>query len=102
DDDVQVRAESAKGLWEYEGDDLVGVLLRLLEDPEAIVRAEAALGLGRFLLRWELDDRDDALTAQAESALQRVATDENELAEVRGRAVEALGARAREWVRDLI
>ena len=30
DDDVQVRAESVKGLWEYEGDDLVGVLLRLL------------------------------------------------------------------------
>lgn len=102
DDDVQVRAESVKGLWEYEGDDLVGVLVRLLEDPEAIVRAEAALGLGRFLLRAELEGRDDALTDQAETALRRVALDESELVEVRGRAVEAIGVRTKEWVRDLI
>jgi HEAT repeat protein len=102
DDDVQVRAESAKGLWEYEGDDLVGVLLRLLGDPEAIVRAEAALGIGRFLLRAELEDRDDALTAQAETALRDVALDEDELVEVRGRAIEAIGARSKEWVHDLI
>ena len=102
DDDVQVRAESVKALWEHEEDELVLVLLRLLEDPEAIVRAEAALGLGRFLLRAELDGRDDALTTQAESALQRVALDESELTEVRGRAVESIGARSSEWVRDLI
>ncbi|HEU4615775.1 MAG TPA: HEAT repeat domain-containing protein [Kofleriaceae bacterium] len=85
DDDVQVRAESVKALWEHEEDELVLVLLRLLEDPEAIVRAEAALGLGRFLLRAELDGRD-----------------ESELTEVRGRAVESIGARSSEWVRDLI
>ena len=102
DDDVQVRAESVKGLWEYEGNDLVGVLTRLLRDPEALVRAEAALGLGRFLLRFELESRDDALAAQVETALRDVATDERELPEVRGRAIEALGARGAPWVRDLI
>ncbi len=55
DDDVQVRAESIKALWEYEEDGLIAILLRVLRDPEAIVRAEAALGLGRYLLRAELD-----------------------------------------------
>ena len=102
DDDVQVRAESVEGLWEYEGDDLVGVLLRLLKDREAIVRGAAALGLGRFLLRSELSARDDSLTEQAEVALRDVFNDESELNEVRGRSIEALGARGKEWVRELI
>jgi HEAT repeat protein len=102
DDDVQVRAESIKALWEYEGDELSAMLLKLLEDPEAIVRSEAALGLGRYILRAELDDQDDARTAEIAEALRRVAQDERELVEVRGRAIEALGARSQDWVRDLI
>jgi HEAT repeat protein len=78
------------------------VLLRLLRDPEAIVRGAASLGLGRFLLRSELAARDDAVTEQAEHALRDIFNDESELTEVRGRAIEALGARSKEWVRDLI
>jgi HEAT repeat protein len=102
DDDVQVRAQSVKALWEYEYDDLVPVLLRLLRDPEAIVRGEAALGLGRFLLRMEVLDRDDSLTEQIEGALRARYRDEAELMEVRGRALEALGVRGKDWVHDLI
>ena len=102
DDDVQVRADSIKALWEYEGDDLVTLLLRLLQDPEALVRAEAALGLGRFLMRAELDGRDDPRLGEMEAALRASAYDPTELVDVRGRAVEALGCRAHEWVRDLI
>jgi HEAT repeat protein len=102
DGDVQVRAESIKGLWEYEGDDLVAVLLRLLRDEEALVRAEAALGLGRFLLRSELERRDDRLARDAEEALRALADDPADIIEVRGRAVEALGVRSKPWVRDLI
>ena len=63
DDDVQVRSRSIQALWEYEGQDLIPVLLRLLRDPEALVRSEAALGLGRFLLRAELGDVELAETA---------------------------------------
>ena len=100
DDDVQVRAQSVKALWEY--DDLVSVLLRLLRDPEALVRGEAALGLGRFLLRMEVLDRDDALAQQIEGALRARYRDEAELIEVRGRALEALGVRGKDWVHDLI
>jgi HEAT repeat protein len=102
DDDVQVRAESIKALWEYEGADLVPILLRLLSDAEALVRSEAALGLGRFLLRAELHDTVDPRTAEIESALRAAYHDTQELAEVRGRALEALGVRAHEWVREMI
>lgn len=102
DDDVQVRSQSVKALWEYEYDDLVPVLLRLLRDPEAIVRGEAALGLGRFLLRMEVLDRDDALAQQIEGALRARYHDEAELTDVRGRSLEALGVRGKDWVHDLI
>jgi HEAT repeat protein len=103
DDDVQVRAESIKGLWEYEDEDLVPVLISMLRDPEAIVRAEAALALGRYLLRMELDGREDELTQEIESNLRSTVGDEmSEIAEVRGRALEALGVRGQDWVRDLI
>jgi HEAT repeat protein len=102
DDDVQVRAESIKALWEYEEPDLARLLLRLLKDPEAMVRAEAALGLGRYLLRAEVLDKEIAEIPDVEQALRDVAEDDVELAEVRGRAIEALGVRGHEWVRDLI
>ena len=102
DDDVQVRAESIKALWEYEGADLPPVLLRLLGDPEALVRSEAALGIGRFLLRAEVDDSSASQTDEMETALRGTVNDPAELAEVRGRALEALGVRSHEWVRELI
>ena len=102
DDDVQVRAQSIKALWEYEGVDLPPMLLRLLVDQEAIVRSEAALGLGRILLRAELSEADDPQIADIESSLRERVSDTAELAEVRGRALEALGVRDHEWVRELI
>lgn len=102
DDDVQVRADSIKALWEYDGADLPPVLLRLLSDQEALVRSEAALGLGRVLLRAELSDAGDTLIAEIEAALRATVNDLDEIEEVRGRALEALGVRAHEWVRALI
>lgn len=102
DDDVQVRTESIKALWDYEEPDLARVLLRLLKDPEAMVRAESALGLGRYLLRAELLEREIDVIPEIETALRVVANDELELPEVRGRAIEALGVRGHQWVRDLI
>ena len=102
DDDVQVRADSIKALWDFDGREIIGPLLTLLRDPEALVRADAALGLGRFLLRAELDGRDDARTRDIEDALRAVIADERELSEVRGRALEAAGARSKDWVRDAI
>ena len=102
DEDVQVRADSIKALWEYEGDDLPPVLMTLLRDPQAMVRSEAALGLGRFLLRAELDADEGPEAREWESGLRDLLHDHTELSDVRGRALEALGVRSHEWIRDEI
>lgn len=102
DPDVQVRAQSIKALWEHEEESLARRLIDLLSDQEALVRGEAALGLGQFLTRAELDDEDTALTNEIESALRGVYYDESQLVEVRGRALEALGIRSHDWVTEII
>ena len=102
DEDVQVRADSVKALWEYEGNDLPPVLLTLLRDPQAMVRSEAALGLGRFLLRAELDAHEPSDVPDWERGLRDLLHDDAELSDVRGRALEALGVRSHEWIRDEI
>ncbi|MBI5290223.1 MAG: HEAT repeat domain-containing protein [Chloroflexi bacterium] len=102
DPDVQVRAQSIKALWEYDGDDLARRLIQMLADPEALVRGEAAVALGLYLARAELNDTHAAVTGEIEDALRSVYYDEAQLVEVRGRALEALGIRSEEWVHDLI
>ena len=70
DPDVQVRAQSIKALWEHEAPELARKLVLLLDDPEALVRGEAALALGLFLTRAELAGQDEALAEQIEEALR--------------------------------
>jgi HEAT repeat protein len=102
DPDVQVRSQSIQSLWECESPDLAHRLIAMLHDAEALVRGEAALALGLFLTRAELNDAADAVTGEIEGALRSLYYDESQLVEVRGRAVEALGVRSLEWVHDLI
>jgi HEAT repeat protein len=103
DTDPDVRRAAVLGLGEHEGRDLIDPLTALLDnDPDAAVRAEAALALGRYVLQMEFDllRADDA--QRIEGALRRTITDPTETTEVRARALESLGARNEEWVRDLI
>jgi HEAT repeat protein len=103
DRDPDVRRDAIRGLWEYEGRDLIRALISLLEsDPDPAVRAEAALALGRFVLRAELGALRSASAERIEDALRRAIGDESEISEVRARALEALGARSEDWVRALI
>lgn len=103
DEDAQVRVEAVRGLWEYEGRDLIGPLLRLLrEDADARVRAEAALALGRFVLMYEYGNLRDRYFQEVEAALRRVLEDVTEVDEVRARALEAIGAHDAPWVRQAI
>lgn len=103
DEDAEVRREAIKGLWEYEGRDLIGPLLRLLEkDEEQEVRAEAALALGRYVLRWELGSLGERHARRVEAGLRQSLEDDLEEDEVRARALESIGAAPREWVRDAI
>jgi HEAT repeat protein len=103
DVDADVRQYAVKGLWEYEGNDLINPLIHLLEsDADPRVQAEAALSLGRFVLQAEFDILRAADAKHVETALRRIVGDAAEVAEVRGRALESIGARSGDWVRDLI
>jgi hypothetical protein len=103
DADPEVRAVAIRGLWEYEHRDLIEPLIHLLQsDDNAVVRAEAALALGRFVLQCELGFLRDRYFRQVEQALRRVIDDHGEDVEVRARALEAIGACSRPWVKRAI
>jgi HEAT repeat protein len=103
DVDPAVRRDAVRGLWEYEGAELIDRLAELLEsDADGGVRAEAALALGRFALKNELDELRKPDGERVDSALRKAVENESEAPEVRGRALESLGARSEPWVRDLI
>lgn len=103
DEEAGARRAAIRGLWEHEGRDLIDPLAGLLEgDGDAGVRAEAALALGRFVLQAELGRLPAAHAERVERALRRSVDDASEVSEVRGRALESLGALGRPWVSDLI
>ncbi|UCH86595.1 MAG: HEAT repeat domain-containing protein [Dehalococcoidia bacterium] len=103
DADPEVRAVAIRGLWEYEQRDLIERLIGLLQsDDSAFVRAEAALALGRFVLQCEFGSLPDRYFRQVEQALRRTIDDEGQELEVRGRALEAIGACSLPWVREAI
>lgn len=103
DYDADVRRQAIAGLWENEDQATFALLLEMLkEDNAAEVRAEAALALGRFVVEAEMGSLAPADSERVENALQLVIEDDAEEDEVRGRAIEALGARSEGWVTDLI
>ncbi len=103
DSETGVRRAAIQGLWEYEGRDLIDRLIALVDsDPDDAVRADAALGLGRFVVAAEFDGLPARQADRIDETLRRIFNDPTEPAEVRGRALESLGSRSEEWVGDLI
>ncbi len=103
DEDAEVRLEAVRGLWEYEGPNLIGPLLKMMEgDEDARVRAEASLALGRFVLLAEYGRLGNRDFEQVEAGLRRKVEDASEVAEVRGRALEAISTHDVAWVRQAI
>jgi HEAT repeat protein len=103
DPDAAVRIAAIRGLWEHTGRDLIPRLIALLHDDDnAAVRAEAALALGRWVMLGEFEEARPRDVETVTIALRRTATDPTEPPEVRGRAVESLGASSQPWARDLI
>ena len=103
DSDAEVRLGSARGLWEHEGSDLIESLVRVMKgDEDAAVRAESALGLGRFVLLFEEGRLRERHFREAEAGLREVISNKAEIEEVRARALEAMGPHDDAWVRQAI
>lgn len=103
DPDPEVRLGGVKGLWEHTDRDVISPLIDLLRtDPIPVVRAEAALALGRFVMLGEFDQARPSDVEAVTQALRETLTDPMEPVEVRSRAVEAIGASSQPWARDII
>ncbi len=103
DEDANVRRVSVLGLWEHEAPDVIGPLLRLLEqDEDAAVRAEAALALGRFVTLSAEGKLRERHLERIESGLRQALERKDDVLEVRARALEAIGPQNEPWVRQAI
>lgn len=91
DADAQVRRSAVDGLWEDEGWDLIPILIELLHhDPDVLVRAAAAISLGRYIYLAECDEVEPVRASRVRAALERVINDRQEDQEVVRRAVESI------------
>ena len=103
DADSVVRQHAIEGLWEDETANLVEPLLRLFStDPDAGVRAAAAMSLGRFVFLAECDELDAPRMAKIRQALERAIEDPQEDPEVIRRAIESIAYINDERVRGII
>jgi HEAT repeat protein len=103
DQDAEVRLDSVRGLWEHEAPDVIDPLVALAKnDPDAAVRAEAALALGRFVLLSEAGRLRERHSRVIDQALRDAISSPQEIDEVRARALEAIGAHDDPWVRQAI
>jgi HEAT repeat protein len=102
DSDPQVRQTALRVLWEFEGQDLIPIFIRMMQtDDDNEVRAAAAVALGKFVYLGELDKLPARARATVEESLLGV-TQGEEAVLVRRRALEALGYSGRAEVPGLI
>ncbi len=103
DEDEEVRAKAIDGLWEDEDVALIDPLVGMLKgDPSVLVRAQAAIALGRFAWLAELEELDERFKGIVRGALLGVIRDPEEAMEVRRRAVEAISFFGDEEVKGII
>lgn len=103
DADAATRILAVRGLFEQEREDVMVLLTAILsDDPEATVRAEAAGVLGQFVVSMEFGMLTEDGAEHLAEALRNRVEDATEEDEVRGRALEAIGASSEEWVAEMI
>jgi HEAT repeat protein len=103
DDDAEVRAGAINGLWENENPDLIEPFLHLLHtDETALVRATAAIALGRFLYLSEIEELDPVQVEPIKGALLGTIYQAGEDIEVRRRAVEAIAFLSEPGINEII
>jgi HEAT repeat protein len=102
DSNPQVRAVSARLLWEAEDEDLIPIFTRMmLQDADESARSAGAAALGRFVLLGDLEDLPPATLKKVEDNLLKVCNG-NDHPKVRQRALESLGYSNRDEVIPLI
>lgn len=103
DTDARVRRLAIEGLWEDERTSLIPSLVALLQgDPEAEVRATAAVSLGRYMLLAALGDIDEKPVQAVEQALRDAWFRSGELIAVRRRALEGLACCESRGISEMI
>jgi hypothetical protein len=102
DEDPVARATAVRLLWQSRKEKLVPLFLkRLKEDPESIVRAAAATGLGIFVYRGELDEIKESTYQNLLADLIETHLSSDDVL-VRRRALESLGYASHEDVPGFI
>ncbi|MBN1427871.1 MAG: HEAT repeat domain-containing protein [Anaerolineae bacterium] len=103
DADAEVRRQAIEALWENEQPSTMRKLIALAQsDPDARVRAAAAIALGQFVLLGELEDIEPMIAKEAEEALLQICHFQEEELEVRRRALESIALSSRQEVEPLI
>jgi HEAT repeat protein len=102
DSDPRVRAVAIRLLWETDDPKLIPVFIKMMKtDPDEVVRAGAAGGLGLFVYLGELEEINADQLERVENSLLAVYHG-NDKPIVRRRALEALGYSSRDEVTELI
>jgi HEAT repeat protein len=103
DSDDKVRAACVEGLWENEDVALMDEFLHLLQhDPSDLVRAAAAVSLGRFLLLGELGKLPFERCERVYETSYEIVLDDDEVLSVRRRALESLAYAGTDEVTELL
>jgi HEAT repeat protein len=103
DPDPATRMLAIKGLWEEERPEYMRVIAaQLRDDPSAAVRSELAAALASYVIGMEFGLMSDADAELLTATLRDVVEDIEEPDEVRGQALEALGASSEEATSELI
>jgi HEAT repeat protein len=103
DSDGKVRAVCVEGLWENEDLTLMDEFLHLLQhDPSDLVRAAAAVSLGRFLLLGELGKLPFERCERVYETSYEIVLDDDEVLSVRRRALESLAYAGTDEVTELL
>ncbi len=91
DEDPVARVTAIRLLWQSQQEDLVPRLINMMkEDPESIVRAASATGLGNFVYFGECEEIDESTYQNLFDRLMETYLSTDEVL-VRRRALEALG-----------
>jgi HEAT repeat protein len=103
DPDIATRILAVRGLEQEERPEYMRLLAQLLQDdPAAAVRAEIANVLGQFVIAMEFGLLSEADQETLIAALRDAIENVEEQDEVRGRALESLGAGSDESTAELI